>query len=111
MKQVVVHLPQTVADELRQLVEKGIFLNVSDAVRTLLTHMLRDELIEKLEHENIKLFARHERTKIVICKMPPGLLDMIDDLKERLGFSSRSAVIRQAIVDMALKIYKLKEES
>jgi Arc/MetJ-type ribon-helix-helix transcriptional regulator len=109
MKIRTVMIPHTTLEQLKKIVEAGIFPNVSEAIRTILTLSLPRymKLIENRENDTEESHVviskkQWKESPIIPVKIPPGLLELLEAERRKMG-CNRSMFIRMAIVKALLE--------
>uniref|UniRef100_A0A7C4RXQ9 CopG family transcriptional regulator n=2 Tax=cellular organisms TaxID=131567 RepID=A0A7C4RXQ9_FERPE len=103
MKVVTVHLPTSVLEEVKKLVDAGVFFTKNEAIRYLIVSRLIGfkgnglKMLNKIFTIDSNKYSSKNMT-LVSLKVPTALLSYMDAVIESLGFSSRSEFIRTAIL-------------
>jgi Arc/MetJ-type ribon-helix-helix transcriptional regulator len=95
------HIPETIIEAIEMMIEKGLFLNFSEAVRTILSnHMLNYNKLA-MEVEEMSIDRRHDggtRKMATSLRLPRSVMLLLEKRAKEQGFASKSELIRYAIV-------------
>jgi Ribbon-helix-helix protein, copG family. len=115
MKARTIHFPDEVVEALKVLVEHGIFHNVSDAVRQIVTKAVTEyfELIRVAEEYRQSLPKDDEKghPAVVTIKLPSSIRLLVEKRVKEGGYKSMSDYIRAALIaELSRSVRKEKKE-
>jgi Arc/MetJ-type ribon-helix-helix transcriptional regulator len=116
MQLITVHLPERTLELIDSLVKAGFYLNRSEAIRLILTRAAEEEaaLLGKIGLPELEKPApvikeppemRKLKHSMVSLRVPKALNALIRVAAKRLGFRSKSELIRVSVISFILKRY------
>jgi Arc/MetJ-type ribon-helix-helix transcriptional regulator len=97
MKERTIHLPDAIVDAIEAMVDRGLFLTFSEAVRTMLADYVMK--YEKLAVELGELpGGGGERKTTTSLRLPRPVSQLLEKRARELGYPSKSELVRLAVI-------------
>ncbi|MEM2292207.1 MAG: ribbon-helix-helix domain-containing protein [Thermoproteota archaeon] len=109
MRVVTLHVPEEAYKILKRFVDRGMFQNVSEAIRWAIIRMIA-ELEGAKKFEIYVDESADSRSVLFSFKTTKLLLKVAEEMARELGFKSRSEYLRYLIVDSMLQHAKVPGE-